>query len=71
MYKRHGGENMFDILVQQNLEYLKEKYSKDNEMYEKICALIYLLKKNIIPEDLVVLYNNDSNISENNIRMLA
>lgn len=62
---------MFDILVQKNLEELKTKYVNDSEMYEKICALSYLLKKNIIPNELLVLFNNDYNMLENNIKSLA
>ena len=62
---------MFDVLVQKNLEVLKDKYANDNEMYEKVCALIFLLKKNIIQIELTALFNNDSTILENNIKLLA
>ncbi len=62
---------MYDTLVQQNLEVLKQRYSDNKEVFEKLCALSYLLKKNIIPVDLVVLFSNDVDILEKNIRLLA
>lgn len=68
----HGEVNfVFDVLVQKNLEALKNKYANDNEMYEKICALSFLLKKDIIPIELTALFNNDGTILENNIKSLA
>ncbi len=62
---------MYDALVQQNIEVLKQRYSDNKEVFEKLCALSYLLKKKIIPVDLVVLFSNDMEIIEENIKSLA
>ena len=61
---------MFNLIVQENLDVLKKKYVNDKDMFEKVCALSLLLKMNLIPAGLVVLYNNDIDIIENNIKLL-
>ncbi|MGE5473198.1 MAG: hypothetical protein ACM3UU_03140 [Ignavibacteriales bacterium] len=62
---------MFDIEIAENLERLKRKYYYNMDMYEKLCALGYLLRKGVIPRELEVLYSNDIHIMEQNIMNLA
>lgn len=62
---------MFDIEVAENLERLKKKYYYNMDFYDKLCALSYLLSKDIMPQELTALYNNDIEIMEQNIINLA
>jgi len=62
---------MFDIEIAENIFRLKKKYYYNLEFCEKLSALSYLIKKGIIPEELMVLYNNDIGIMEYNLLHLA
>jgi len=62
---------LFDIEVAENLERLKRKYYYNLDLYDKLCALGYLLRKGIIPTELEVLYNNDIQVMEQNLMYLA
>ncbi|MGE5328033.1 MAG: hypothetical protein ACM3KR_00795 [Deltaproteobacteria bacterium] len=62
---------MFDIEVAENLERLKKKYYYNMDIYDKLCALGFLLRRGIIPDELKVLYNNDIRIMEQNLMELV
>ena len=62
---------MFDIEVAENLERLKRKYYYNMDLYEKLCALGYLLKKDIVPIELEALYSNDIQVMEQNLMQIV
>lgn len=62
---------MFDIEILENLETLKKKYYYNLDIYDKLCALSYLLRKDIIPIELTALYNSNIEIMEQNIIQLV
>jgi len=62
---------LFDIEVAENLEKLKRKYYYNLDMYDKLCALGFLLRKDIIPSELKVLYSNDIQVMEQNLMELV
>jgi len=62
---------LFDIEVAENLERLKRKYYYNMDLYEKLCALGYLLKKDIVPIELEALYSNDIQVMEQNLMQIV
>ena len=55
----------------ENIERLKRKYYYDIELYDKLCALSYLQRKNIIPIELEMLYSSDITELEENLIKIA
>ena len=62
---------MFDIEDAENIHSLKKKYYYNQEIYDKLCALSYMISKGVMPEEIAAFYNRDIKVMERNIIGLA